>query len=386
MPTKERIMSKYPGVYHIELKAPGTKRLEKVFYIFYRKDGRQIEEKVGRTGKDDMTPARASSIRAEKMQGKQPSNRERREVQRQEKWTISALWREYRKTRPDLKGIATDESRFDLHLKDPFGSKEPKDLSPLDIDRLRIKLFKSHAPQTVKNTLELLRRIINFAIKKRLIPRIELLIEMPKVNNLKTEDLAMEQIGALLAAIDADPGNRGGAIMKLALLTGMRKSEIFGLKWEDVDLGRDFLFLRDPKGGPSQNIPLGEAARKVILDQKKGESPFVFPGRGGMQLVDVRKAINKIRKAAGLPKDFRPLHGLRHTFASTLASSGEVDLYHLQRLLTHKSAVMTQRYAHLRDDALRRASNLAGEIIGQTTAKPLDNITSLQAAKERAEK
>ena len=48
-----------------------------------------------------------------------------------------------------------------------------------------------------------------------------------------------------------------------------------------------------------------------------------------------------------------------------LASSGEVDLYVLQRLLTHKSAAMTQRYAHLRDDALRRASNLAGDLIGQ---------------------
>ena len=48
-----------------------------------------------------------------------------------------------------------------------------------------------------------------------------------------------------------------------------------------------------------------------------------------------------------------------------LASSGQVDLYTLQKLLTHKSAAMTQRYAHLRDDALRRASDLAGDLIGQ---------------------
>jgi integrase len=48
-----------------------------------------------------------------------------------------------------------------------------------------------------------------------------------------------------------------------------------------------------------------------------------------------------------------------------LASSGQVDLYVLQKLLTHKSAAMTQRYAHLRDDALRRASDLAGDLIGK---------------------
>jgi site-specific recombinase XerD len=47
-----------------------------------------------------------------------------------------------------------------------------------------------------------------------------------------------------------------------------------------------------------------------------------------------------------------------------LASSGQVDLYTLQKLLTHKSAAMTQRYTHLRDEALRRASDLAGDLIG----------------------
>jgi hypothetical protein len=48
-----------------------------------------------------------------------------------------------------------------------------------------------------------------------------------------------------------------------------------------------------------------------------------------------------------------------------LASSGKVDMYTLQKLLTHKSPMMTQRYAHLRDETLRSASELAGEIIGQ---------------------
>jgi hypothetical protein len=48
-----------------------------------------------------------------------------------------------------------------------------------------------------------------------------------------------------------------------------------------------------------------------------------------------------------------------------LASSGEVDMYTLQKLLTHKSPLMTQRYAHLRDDALKRASKLAGRLIGE---------------------
>ena len=69
---------------------------------------------------------------------------------------------------------------------------------------------------------------------------------------------------------------------------------------------------------------------------------------------------------AGLPKDFRPLHGLRHAYASMLASSGLVDMYTLQKLLTHKSPVMTQRYAHLRDESLKKAADLAGELINES--------------------
>jgi integrase len=151
--------------------------------------------------------------------------------------------------------------------------------------------------------------------------------------------------------------------MKLVLLTGMRRSELFNLRWPDVDLDRGFINIRDPKGGPSQTIPLNEAARELLVDHERTESPFVFFGRGGQKRVTISHAVDRIKRRAGLPKDFRPLHGLRHAYASMLASSGKVEMYTLQKLLTHKSPVMTQRYAHLRDEALKRASEVATELI-----------------------
>ena len=57
------------------------------------------------------------------------------------------------------------------------------------------------------------------------------------------------------------------------------------------------------------------------------------------------------------------MHGLRHTFASLLASSGKVDLLTLQKLLTHGSPQMTQRYAHLHDEALKKASSVIDELV-----------------------
>ena len=56
-------------------------------------------------------------------------------------------------------------------------------------------------------------------------------------------------------------------------------------------------------------------------------------------------------------------HGVRHTFASHLANSGEVDLYTLQRFMTRKNPMKTQRYAHLRDETLKRGANVMSRIV-----------------------
>jgi integrase len=151
--------------------------------------------------------------------------------------------------------------------------------------------------------------------------------------------------------------------MRLALFTGMRRGELFKLKWKDINFEREFINIADPKGGPDQKIPLNEPAKKLLKAHEKTGSKFVFPGQGGGQRVTISKAVNRIKARANLPKDFRPLHGLRHVFASMLASSGKVDMYTLQKLLTHKGPLMTQRYAHLRDETLQKASQLMGDLV-----------------------
>ena len=155
--------------------------------------------------------------------------------------------------------------------------------------------------------------------------------------------------------------------MKLALYTGMRRSELFSLQWSDIDYQQKIIHIRNPKSGIDENISLNDDARDILEGHIKTESPYIFPGRSGGRLVDIKKSVNRIKAKAGLPEDFRPLHGLRHVFASMLASSGKVDMYTLQKLLTHKSPQMTQRYAHLRDDTLMKASNLMGELIKEHT-------------------
>jgi integrase len=233
-------------------------------------------------------------------------------------------------------------------------------------------LSKKKAPGTVKNVLELLRRIINYGVKKRLCPGIDFTIELPQVDNEKTEDLTPDQLTKLLKAIEKDSNTMAANMMRMALFTGMRRGEMFKLKWKDIDFERGFINIIDPKGGPDQKVPLNDAARDLLKSHPKKRSQFVFPGRKGRQRTDIKHQVNRIKDDAGLPKDFRALHGLRHVYASMLASSGEVGMYTLQKLLTHKDPKMTQRYAHLRDEALKKASEVAGNII-QNASKSKDD-------------
>ena len=148
--------------------------------------------------------------------------------------------------------------------------------------------------------------------------------------------------------------------MKLALFTGMRKGEILKLEWPALDFENRLKSIRNPKSGTDQCIPMNQSTYEILKSHPIHDlnPDLVFPNKHGKNRVDIRKGVDRIKKRAGLPKEFRGMHGLRHVFASRLTSSGKVDLYRIQRLLNHKSPQMTQRYAHLHSEVLREASGV----------------------------
>ena len=79
MPAQKRFKTKYPGVYFIKGRAIAMNKVERIYYIMYRRDGKQIHEKAGRQFQDDMTASRAARIRANRIQG-DLSNKEKRAV------------------------------------------------------------------------------------------------------------------------------------------------------------------------------------------------------------------------------------------------------------------------------------------------------------------
>ena len=138
----------------------------------YRKNGKLIEEKVGGQFKDNMTPAKASSIRGLRIEGSIPTNNEKRERIRQEKlkekssYSFIRLFSLFEESERENRSLKDDRIRFSLHIAPLIGKKAISELTTQDIEKIRRKMEKEgKSPQTVKHVLTLIKRLVNYALK-----------------------------------------------------------------------------------------------------------------------------------------------------------------------------------------------------------------------------
>jgi len=166
-----------------------------------------------------------------------------------------------------------------------------------------------------------------------------------------------EELPQLFDAIDAAPDVRVADFLRLALLTGARKSAILRMKFQDVDLVRAVWTIpsSDSKNKAPVHVPLVPEAVEVIRSRliAAGGWEWVFPGRHGKgHLTDVRKPVAKVFKAAGL-EDVH-LHDLRRTFGSWQAAHGSSELL-IGKSLGHRNSRSTAVYARLTLDPVRES-------------------------------
>ena len=281
---------------------------------------------------------------------------------------IDVVWEKYLiRAKKKKKSWYDDQNRWNLHVE-PFVKDRKMDaISRVTVRRILEKMEdKGRAPATIKHVYALIRRVYNWAIEHDLysgeVPTAK--IKPPKVQNEVTECLTNGELEKLTTALDEWKNKFAALLVRFALYTGMRQDECMGLEWKDVDTEKGFYRLLDPKGNPT-TLPFSRSALEVLRQAEKikpsKKCPWVFPNRFGERRVNFFRIWSRIRKKSGIRKSFR-FHDLRHTFASYLASSGEVDIYTLQKLLNHQDPKMTQRYAHLLDEALRRGANVADKV------------------------
>jgi integrase len=194
------------------------------------------------------------------------------------------------------------------------------------------------SPATINRRIALLRRIANLAYSSWgwLDQPIGLRIRLLPERNERHYYLTPPQVEAVAAAC---PNPEAGDMVRLAALTGLRRSELFKLSQDNI---RDGVILLDASGkGRPRAVPYPKEAESIVL-----RLPLILSD------AQLRKSWDKARHATGL--HHIRFHDLRHTYASWLVQSG-VPLRAVQDLLGHATLSMTQRYSHLSADFLQTA-------------------------------
>lgn len=246
--------------------------------------------------------------------------------------------------------------------KDQLGEYKLKDLTPSLIAKLRDKLTQEQSDRTGRNRtsatvnryLALLSHAFTIAIKEwQWMPVNPVLqISKPREAQGRTRFLSENERERLLAICKLSESVHLFTIVTLALSTGMRKGEILGLKWENINLQNRRITLDRTKNGERRVVPLVgkayEQIRNLYLKLEPDKDSLLFPSpHNSNQPISIRTAWETAIKKVGI-SNFR-FHDLRHSTASYLAMNG-ASLLEIAEILGHKTLQMVKRYSHFSED------------------------------------
>ena len=272
--------------------------------------------------------------------------------------------------------LGSDRGRIERHIKPLLGRKRVNAVSRADVQRFMQDVASGKTATDQKTgprgrsivrggkgvanrTLALLSAIFSFAVGRGLRPdnpalrvkrfpgqKKERFLSAAELSRLGDALLAAEQNGANSSAVNA---------IRLLALTGCRKAEILDLQWNYIDWEHSCLRLPDSKSG-AKVVPLGAAPLEILSSLPRlAGNPYVLPSNKlDGHFVGLQKFWKRIRNEARL-SGVR-LHDLRHGFASVAVSGGD-SLFLVGKVLGHRHARTTERYAHLADDPVRAVAN-----------------------------
>lgn len=320
------------------IKEPNIYRRGKIYWIRYSANGRQYRESTYSTNKSDAKLLLAKRL-SEIAEGKEPASKVKN-------YTFEELAAAYSKWCERQRSFKTKQ-RLLKQLINAFGHLYTRQITTRLLEDFQTqRLKKGNKPATINRLMATMKHCMHKGYQWEMVTEDTLKrvrqVKLLEENNRRLRYLSPEECQHLIDACSGDIK----AIVIIALNTGMRKSEILSLKWENVDLRHNFILLDNTKNGERREIPINETLRGVFQGlTRRLDVPYVFFDKTtGKPYQDVKKSFGSALRRAGI-KDFR-FHDLRHTFASHLVMAG-VDITTVRELLGHKTLTMTLRYAHL---------------------------------------
>lgn len=332
MPVKPQETKKVRGIFERPAKSG-------IWWVCYFVDGKKKREKVGR--KSDAI-ALYHQRKADARAGvKLPSNMRHKGEKLSALIDRAIAW--YASHKPkSLKGATTHLEA----IKADLGDRVAADLKPSDVDNW-ISKHKKWSPATMNRYKATLGRALQLAVVSGdLEKNVARLVTARKENNTRVRWLKDDEEQRMVVTIKKNCPLQLPAFI-VALHTGMRQSEQFGLTWDRVDLDRKRIRLTNTKNGSDRDVPMNKtcyAALKELYDSR-GANEHVFQStRYKRVLKNPRKWFETVMRDAKV-HDLH-WHDLRHSFCSRLVMAG-VNLRTVMELAGHKSIEVTTRYAHL---------------------------------------
>ena len=266
------------------------------------------------------------------------------------------------------RSIASDESKLRLYLLPKFGHVPMADISTQALQTYHNHLKVKLSPATANRHLSLLHRLFSLSVQWGYLEKnVCTGISKFQENNQHQRFLSNEEIRHLFSAADTDENIYAAAYIKMLLLTGVRRSEGLGMKWEHLRLdgSKPMWYVPHTKSGKSRYVILNPMALQILeaLPKIHG-NPYVFVGKvQGNAIQNPMKAFKRIIARAGVESTFR-LHDIRHTVASLIVNNGG-SLYDVQAALGHANSSISERYAHLSSESMTKTSdNISNVVLG----------------------
>lgn len=271
------------------------------------------------------------------------------------------------------------ESHVRLYLVPLLGSKRLESLGVADVRRFLVRLEKETTAATAKESHRVLRSALSSACREELIARnVAKLVEPPRTDNRELKPWSLDETLDFLAASRRDPLY---AAFVLAIAMGLRRGEIIGLRWSDLDLDNRVLYVRqqtqrrrgvlyddDPKSRRRRVVPLPalciaplrwhrmrQSAARVKAGEQWHESGYVFTTRTGRQVEprNVYRSFTRVAESAGL-RVIR-LHDARHGTATLLTAAGVAPRVVMEILGHSQISITMDVYTHVVQDTQREA-------------------------------
>jgi len=362
---KKISVKKYVGVYYTESTTRRWReRPDRIYWVSFRDSvsGKLRWERCG-WASEGWTPESAQKRRHELLEEDRAGDYKPKSQRRSEQVLFSQLmeekylpWADSTKKRP-----RDDRSRYAKWLKPYLGKKTLKEISPLDLEKIKKQMRdQGMADATIRHVLCIVRHGFNKAIEWNLWDGSNPCsrVRFPRINNARERFLSPEEASQLLTELH----RRSPLVASMAILSlygGLRLGEIFNLRWKDVDRVNRIIQILDSKSGEARPAFITAPIESVLEELVPGEpEDYLFKSRKGTKISGLSKSFDRAVEVLGLNAGITDrrqrvtFHTLRHTFASWGVMSG-APIYVMSKCLGHKTASMTERYAHLAPESQR---------------------------------